>query len=126
MKVKNNAIYESSNFLKRLNTTRCRIKLTYKIKKFVDIIEKELRLIEKVRHEIIYNHQELDKDGNRLFADKNKRLVLLTKEGEKQLEELLNIETDIDFEQFTLDELDAANAEASATELENLRWMIKD
>lgn len=125
LKVKNSDLFASTRFLGRINTSECSVRFAFKISTLVSRVQESLKIVDQLRQKIVEESSEKDDKGEKKFVDEKKQFVKMTEEGTKKLEELFEIESEVDIEQITLDELEAAGVKAAPAEVPSIRWMIK-
>ncbi|MDU2198233.1 MAG: DUF1617 family protein [Peptostreptococcaceae bacterium] len=102
MKLTNRKILNDSNFLRGLIHKQLPIKVSYAIAKNVSKIEKELEIYNKERQKLLDKYCVKDEKGNLVIDESNNYSI----EEEyidicnKELNELLDIEVDIDIHKF--------------------------
>lgn len=126
LKVKNGELLAATRFLGRINTEERSVRFAFKVSTIINRVNAVVKIIEDLRQKLVKEGSEKDKDGNEVFADEKKQYIKLTDEGGKKLEELMLIESDIDVEQFTLDELELAKVNVAPAEIPVIKWMIKE
>lgn len=125
MKITNKKMLEDAGFLSIIAKKQLPVKVSYAIAKNISKIEKELKIYEKERLKLLEKYAVKDKDGkvviekNKIKIDENKR-----DSWEKEINELLEIEVDINMHKFKLEYLD--NLNMSAEELVLLDYMIEE
>lgn len=125
LKVKNSDLFASTRFLGKINTSECSVKFAFRVSTVIDRAQSVFKIVEGLRQKIVEEHHQKDKDGNKMFVDAKKQFVMLTDEGGKRLDELMALESEVDIEQFTIDELEAAGVTATPAETASIKWMIK-
>lgn len=125
MLVKNSNILIATNLLRTINTTKCSIKLAFKVQAIIDNVNVLIKTIETLKADITENFVERDENGEKKFADPEKKYYTLTAEGTQRLNELMNLESSLSVDVFTLDELDSLGITITPAELSYIRWLIK-
>lgn len=125
MKITNKKMLENAGFLSIIAKKQLPVKVSYAIAKNISKIEKELKIYEEERLKLLEKYAVKDEDGkvviekNKIKIDENKR-----DSWEKEINELLEIEVDINMHKFKLEYLD--NLNMSAEELVLLDYMIEE
>lgn len=128
MKLTNRKILNDSNFLGGLIHKQLPIKVSYAIAKNVSKIEKELEIYNKERQKLLDKYCVKDEKGNLVIDESNNYSI----EEEyidicnKELNELLDIEVDIDIHKFNESDLLNSNCEITASELMLIDYMIEE
>jgi GTPase Era involved in 16S rRNA processing len=128
MKLTNRKILNDSNFLRGLIHKQLPIKVSYAIAKNVSKIEKELEIYNKERQKLLDKYCVKDEKGNLVIDESNNYSI----EEEyidicnKELNELLDIEVDIDIHKFKLNDLLQCNLEVSPADLSLIDYMIEE
>lgn len=128
MKITNRRIVMDSNFLGNLTQKKLPIKVSYAIAKNISKIENELNIYNKERQKLIDKYCKKDKDGKNI-VDKDNKLSIedaYLDDWNKDLNELLNIEIEIDIHKFNINDLLNSNYEMTASELMLIDYMIEE
>lgn len=128
MKLTNRKIVNDANFLGALTHKQLPIKISYAIAKNVSKIERELEIYNKERQKLIDKYCVKDEEGNNL-VDENNQLKIADEHLEdwnKDINELLDIEIDIDIHKFNINDLLNSNCEMTASELMLIDYMIEE
>lgn len=116
MKLKNGVIFNATEALNKLATSDLPIKVVYNLKKNMDAINEQLKVINESRNSLIkkYGHDDKitqdDKEAMQKFVS--------------DFNEILEIEEEVDIRTFTLEDLDGAKL--SAADLSAVMFMIKE
>lgn len=128
MKLTNRKILNDANFLTALIQRQFPVKVSYAISKNVSKIESELNIYNKEREKIIDKYCKRDKEGN-LLIDENNNYSIEDENIDicnKELNELLDIEIDVNIHKFKLDDLMCGNYEMSPSEMVLIDYMIEE
>lgn len=125
MKVKNGHIITSTQFLKKINCEERSIKFAFHVSTIINRVTAAVKVIDEIRQKIINSAQDKDKDGNLMYYDDKKQYVKLTEDGNKQLDELMELESEIEIEQFSLEQLEAVGIKVQPMNVDAIKWMIK-
>lgn len=126
MKLTNRKILNDLNGLKSLTGKQLPVKASYAIAKNISKLESEAKIYEKERIKLLEKYCELDENSN-IKANENGDAVF--KEGckeqwDKDINELMDIESDIDIHQFKLDQLEGCIL--SPAEIMLIDYMIEE
>lgn len=114
------------NALKVLNTfkyVKLNIKLSYAIKKNIDILSRELKVYEEERLALVDRYGEKDEKGI-LKIENGNYIIKDIEEFNKDIYELMNIENEIEFYDIYLEEISKSNLEISAEEIGNIDFLL--
>ena len=128
MKLTNRKIVNDANFLGALTQKQLPIKISYAIAKNISKIESELKIYNKEREKLIDKYAEKDDKGENLI-DENNQLKILDEHLQtwnKDINELLDIEVEIEIHKFKLDDLLNSNIDITAAELMLIDYMIEE
>lgn len=125
MKIKNNDLMVATQFLGRINSEDHGIRFAFKTSTIINRVNTATEIVEKLRKEIVEKHTAKNETGEPILLGDKKQYVQLTQEGSKQLEELFNLESELEFEQYTMDELEANAIKIKPAEIPYLKWLIK-
>lgn len=128
MKLTNRRIVNDANFLGTLNNKQLPIKVSYAISKNISKLESELKIYNKERQKLIDKYCIKNEDGENLI-DENNQLKIADEHLDtwnKELNELLDIEIEIDIHKFKLDDLIHGNYEMSPAEISLIDYMIEE
>ena len=126
MKLTNRKIVNDSNFLGGLIHKQLPVKISYAISKNISKIERELEIYNKERQKLLDKYCVKDEEGKNLI-DENNQLKIADKNLEtwnKDINELLDIEIDIDIHKFNVNDLLNSNCEMTVSELMLIDYMI--
>ncbi|MCD2348480.1 DUF1617 family protein [Clostridium guangxiense] len=124
MKITNREILESINTLKVVAQKQMPVKVSYAIAKNISKIDAELKIYEKERKKLIDKYAEKDKD-NKIISNKEGQIKFKDQTAwDKDIEELLSIETDIEIHKFKFDLLNGV--QMSPAELQAIDYMIEE
>ena len=128
MKITNRRIVNDSNFLASLMHIQFPVKISYAISKNISKLESDLKIYNSEREKIINKYCKKDEEGNLVIDESNNYSI----EEEyidicnKELNELLDIEVDIDIHKFNESDLLNSNCEMTASELMLIDYMIEE
>lgn len=128
MKLTNRRIVNDANFLGTLNNKQLPIKVSYAISKNISKLESELKIYNKERQKLIDKYCIKNEEGENLI-DENNQLKIADEHLDtwnKELNELLDIEIEIDIHKFKLDDLIHGNYEMSPAEISLIDYMIEE
>ena len=126
MKLSNRKILNDLNGLRNLEGKQLPVKVSYAIAKNINKLESESKIYEKERLKRLEKYSELDQDDN-IKADENG--VAIFKDGckeqwEKDINELMDIENDVDIHMFKLELLEGYVL--SPSEIMLIEYMIEE
>jgi hypothetical protein len=126
MKLKNKVVIDAIPALNSLSEIKLPVKTSYVIAKNIRELSKILEDVEGVKKKIFDKWVEKDKDGNPLTQDNKQDVFKLKKNNEfnKDLNELLEIENDVNISKVNLDDLKGVDLAPST--LINIDWMIEE
>lgn len=124
IKITNFNIINGLNTLGVLASTRLPIKLSYAIKKNIEIISRELKIYEEERAVLIDKYGEKDKDG-KVKIENNNFLIKDVESFNKDIRELQSIENEIETYDISLDILLNSNIELTTAELTSIEFLLK-
>lgn len=128
MKITNRRIVNDANFLGTLNNKQLPIKVSYAISKNVSKLERELKIYNSEREKIINKYCKKDEEGN-LVIDENNQYHIEYENIDvcnKELNELLDIEIEVNIHKFKLNDLMYGNYEMSPSEMALIDYMIEE
>lgn len=128
MKLTNRKIVNDSNFLGDLTQKQLPIKISYAIAKNISKIEKELEIYNQERQKIIDKHCIKDDEGNNVIDENNQLQIAYENLSawNKEINELLDIEVDVEIHKFKEDDLLNSNCELTAAEIMLIDYMIEE
>jgi hypothetical protein len=109
--------------LRQLMSKNFKGSVSFKIGRLVRELDKELKLFEKERERLIKKYAEKDDNGNLIFTGKNVK-ILDTIQFNKEIEELLNNELNINAEKIDIEIFD--DVEISPEQAMILEYIIKE
>ena len=127
MKLTNRKIVNDANLLGNLTHKQLPIKVSYAIAKNISKIEKELEIYNKERQKLIDKYCLKDEEGN--LIDENNQFKIADGNLEawnKDMNELLDIEIDINIHKFSKDDLINSNCKITPAELMLIDYMIEE
>lgn len=127
MKLTNRKIANDANLLGNLTHKQLPIKVSYAIAKNISKIEKELEIYNKERQKLIDKYCLKDEEGN--LIDENNQFKIADGNLEswnKDMNELLDIEIDINIHKFSKDDLFNSNCNITPAELMLIDYMIEE
>ncbi len=128
MKLTNRKIVTDANFLGALTQKQLPIRVSYSIAKNVAKIESELKVYNNEREKLIDKYCVKDEEGKNII-DENNQLKISDEHLDnwnKDINELLDIEVDIDIHKFNVNDLLNSNCEMTASELMLIDYMIEE
>lgn len=128
MKITNRRIVMDSNLLGSLTQKKFPIKVSYALAKNFSKIEKELEIYDTERQKLVDKYCVKDENGeNKIDKDNNLSLdEKYSDDWNKDLNELLDIEIEIDIHKFNINDLLNSGCEMTASELMIIDYMIED
>ena len=125
MKLSNKKIVADVNTLSVIAQRKLPVKAGFAIAKNLNKIESVLNIYNKERQKLIDKYCEKDEEG-KLKTENNTYEIKegLKEDFNKESEELLEIENEIDIHKFNLKELDGV--EISVAELQTIEYMIEE
>lgn len=124
-KVTNVDMLNGLNALISIKDEKLPVKISYGIKKNIEILTKELVPYDKEREELINKYGQKDLDGKLKIKDNN-YIIEDIPNFNKDIIELQNIENEIDVHYISLDILLNSDAEMSTAELTAIEFMLKE
>ena len=127
MKLTHRKIVNDANLLGNLTHKQLPIKVSYAIAKNISKIEKELEIYNKERQKLIDKYCLKDEEGN--LIDENNQFKIADGNLEawnKDMNELLDIEIDINIHKFSKDDLFNSNCNITPAELMLIDYMIEE
>lgn len=128
MKLTNRKIVNDANFLFNITQKTLPVKISYAIAKNIAKLENELKIYNQERQKIIDKYCIKDDKGNNI-VDKNNNLQISNENLEawdKEINELLNIEVDINLHKFKEDDLLNSNCDLTPAEIMLIDYMIEE
>jgi len=108
MKLTNAVLLNSTKTLSILSQKQLPIKVSFSIARNVSKINDELKIYNDERQKLIMKYCERDEDG-KIVKDENKQIKLkdeCKEEWNKDMQELLSIENEIDIAKFSIDKIE--------------------
>lgn len=124
-KVTNVNMLNGLNALISIKDEKLPVKISYGIKKNIEILSKELVPYDKEREELINKYGQKELDGKLKIKDNN-YIIEDIPNFNKDIIELQNIENEIDVHYISLDILLNSDAEMSTAELTAIEFMLKE
>lgn len=124
MKLSNRELLSNMQRLKVLAQRDLPIKASYAIAKNMRKIEDELKPYEEERQRLLEKHGKKDKEGELIVDERGRAKFKDKKAWNKDVDELLDIEVEIDFHKFNIKHLEGR--EISPAELIALEHMIEE
>lgn len=121
-------ILNDANSLAVISQKQLPIKVSYAISKNIKKLEKELKIYNEERQKLIDKYCVKDDEGKNLI-DENNNLKIADEHLEdwnKEINELMDIEVDIDIHKFNLDSLMCGNYDMTPAELMIIDYMIEE
>ena len=128
MKLTNKTIENSINSLARLSLMELPVKVSYAIAKNINKINKEIKVFNSERQKLIQKYSIKDKDGKPKVNEDDTISIKedLLEEWNRELNELLEIENDIDIHLIKEDDLINASCNISPSILIDVEYMIQE
>lgn len=128
MKLTNRKIVNDVNILFNLSNMQLPVRTSYVISKNIKEIEKELEIYNEERKKLLNKYAEKNEDGSLKVDEINQVKIANENLGDwnRDINDLLDIEVDIDIHQFPINDLINGNCEMSATELMLIDYMIEE
>ncbi len=128
MKLTNKTIENSINSLARLSLMELPVKVSYAIAKNINKINKEIKVFNSERQKLIQKYSIKDKDGKPKVNEDDTISIKedLLEEWNRELNELLEIENDIDIHLIKEDDLINASGNISPSILIDVEYMIQE
>lgn len=123
-KITNVEMINGLNTLVILAATRLPVKISYAVKKNIEIISRELKTYEDERAILIDKYGEKDKEG-KVKIENNNYVIKDIENFNKDMNELKNIENEVEFYDISLDDLLNSNAELNTGELTSIEFLLK-
>ena len=125
IKITNNQLQNSTVALSKLSQKELPIKVSFKLAKNISKINAELKIYNDERQKLVEKYSIKDKDDKPIIENNQIKLQpeLIT-EWNRDMQELLSIESEVDIKQFSIDSLDGIKI--SPSELTQINYMIED
>lgn len=127
MRLSNRKILNDINTLGAISQKQLPIKVSYAIAKNINKLENELKTYNQERQKLIDKYCLKDENGNNVVDEYN-NLKIADENIEtwnKEMNELLDIEIDIEIHKFNLDCLINSNIEMKPAEIMTIHYMIE-
>lgn len=128
MKITIRNILNDTNSLAVISQKQLPIKVSYAIAKNIKKLESELKIYNEERQKLIDQYCIKDNEGNNVI-DENNNLKIADEHLDawnKEINELMDIEVDIDIHKFNLDSLMNGNYDMTPAELMIIDYMIEE
>ena len=128
MKLTIRKILNDTNSLAAISQKQLPVKVSYAIAKNIKKIESELKIYNEERQKLIDKYCIKDDEGKNVI-DENNNLKIADEHLEawnKEINELMDIEVDIDIHKFNLDSLMCGNYDMTPAELMIIDYMIEE
>ncbi|MBS5886305.1 MAG: hypothetical protein E6300_07590 [Clostridium sp.] len=124
IKITNFEMLNGLNTLGTLARYKLPVKISYGIKKNIEIISREIKIYEEERAVLIDKYGEKDKDG-KVKIENNNFLIKDVENFNKDIRELQSIENEIETYDISLDLLLNSNIELTTAELTSIEFLLK-
>lgn len=124
IKITNINMVNGLNTLGVLAGAKLPIKISYAVKKNIEIIARELKTYDDEKAILIDRFGQKDEEGN-LKTEGNKCFIDDVEGFNKEITELNNIENEVDFYDISLDSLLNSNIELTTAELTSIEFLFK-
>lgn len=128
MKLSNEKILNTINVLGNLNNAQLPIKVAYAVSKNINKIESELKAYNTEKAKLIDKYSEKDEEG-KVISNEQGHVTIKNEHIEdwnRDINELLSIENEVDIHKIQLNDLLNANYNISPAELSMIDFMIND
>lgn len=128
MKLSNEKILNTINVLGNLNNAQLPIKVAYAVSKNINKIESELKAYNTEKAKLIEKYSEKDEEG-KVISNEQGHVTIKNEHIEdwnRDINELLSIENDVDIHKIQLNDLLNTNYNISPAELSMIDFMIND
>lgn len=128
MKLSNEKILNTINVLGNLNNAQLPIKVAYAVSKNINKIESELKAYNTEKAKLIDKYSEKDEEG-KVISNEQGHVTIKNEHIEdwnRDINELLSIENEVDIHNIQLNDLLNANYNISPAELTLIDFMIND
>lgn len=128
MKLTIRKILNDTNSLVAISQKQLPVKVSYAIAKNIKKLENELKIYNEEREKLIDKYCIKDDEGKNVI-DENNNLKIANEHLEawnKEINELMDIEVDIDIHKFNLDSLMCGNYDMTPAELMIIDYMIEE
>ena len=117
-------IVESQPGLQELISVKFPVKTSYRVKKLVDLFNKELKVFTEVRQELFEKYGEMVKDENRINTGEMRIKDEYLDKYTREINELLDTEIEVNFTSLKISEL--GDVSITPMSLVLLDWLIED
>ncbi|MBS6504623.1 MAG: hypothetical protein KH415_23975 [Clostridium sp.] len=124
IKISNFEMLNGLNTLGSLVGYKVPVKISYGIKKNIEIISREIKIYEEERAVLIDKYGEKNKDG-KVKIENNNFLIKDVENFNKDIRELQSIENEIETYDISLDLLLNSNIELTTAELTSIEFLLK-
>ena len=124
IKISNFEMLNGLNTLGTLAGYKLPVKISYGIKKNIEIISREIKIYEEERAVLIDKYGEKDKDW-KVKIENNNFLIKDVENFNKDIRELQSIENEIETYDISLDLLLNSNIELTTAELTSIEFLLK-
>ncbi|WP_443660660.1 hypothetical protein [Clostridium algidicarnis] len=128
MKLSNERILNDAAALGAITNKELPVKVSYAIAKNINKIESELKVYDSEKQKLIDKYSEKGEDGKTLIDAENKIKIQdeYLDDWNKDIEELLAIECEINIHKFHISELENSNCSMTPGELMLIDYMIEE
>ncbi len=123
MKIKNSQLYAMMPFFHRYGQTALSIPETVKNSTVISKLNDAIKIIEEIRVSIANKDCEKDANGDPKYADPKKQFIILAPDGEKKINELMDLESDVAVEgpMYNYQDIEASGVKITVPEWEALK-----
>lgn len=125
MRIKNSDLLNSVEFLSKINSDDQEISFAFKVSTIINRVNTAIKPLNTLRAKIVEESTVKDADGKPVFLDPGHKYISLTEEGGKKLAELMELETEIECDTFSVLELKEAGIKIKPAHITSLKWLIK-
>lgn len=125
MRIKNSDLLASVEFLSKINSDDQEISFAFKVSTIINRVDAAIKPLNDLRQKIVNESTIKDAEGKPVFLDPGHKYISLTEEGGKKLNELMELETTVECETFSVAELKEAGVKVKPAQLASLKWLIK-
>ena len=128
MKLSNERILNDAQALGAITNKELPVRVSYAIAKNINKIESELKVYDSQKQKLIDRYSEKGEDGKTLIDAENKIKIQdeYLDDWNKDIEELLAIECEINIHKFHISELENSNCSMTPGELMLIDYMIEE
>ena len=127
IKLSNKKILDDANALSSLNNKQLPVKVSFAISKNIGKIESVLKIYNTEREKLLEKYSK--KDGEGKFIIENGNITIQenrVEEWNKDIEDLLAIENEVEIHKFSIAEFNGKDYEISPAELTTIDYMIEE